>query len=192
MKKLLTAIQIAQSKGLKILNAQEKSKDQWVPLGRVLGPHGIRGALRAHLDNPESNCVDPGAKLGLLLATGELAMVTVASRKPGNRISLEGIVDRDEAEAFKGAQLFVKRADMPKALDNEVYLIDLLDAVAFDTAGNVLGQVVGFTDNRAQHLVEIETKDGIKVLLPFVAPILQEIDESKRHIVFDPPSGFFD
>lgn len=192
MKKLPTAIQIAQSKGFKILNAQERSQDHWVPLGRISGAHGIRGELRIHLDNPESKCIDVGAWLGLLLSSGDLAMVTVASRKPGNRISFDGIVDRNEAEAFKGAALFVRRQDMPKALDNEVYLIDLLGAVAFDTEGNVLGEVVGFTDNSAQHLVEIKTQDGKKVLLPFVSPILQEIDEPNRRIVFDPPSGFFD
>lgn len=192
MKKLPTALQIAQSKGLKILNEQEKKQDQWVPLGRVLGAHGIRGALRIHLDNPESNCADVGARLGLLLSSGDLALVTVASRKPGNRISFDGIVDRNEAEAFRGASLLVRRQDLPKTLDNEVYLIDLLGAVAFDLEGNVLGEVIGFTDNRAQYLVEIKTPDDKKVLLPFVAPILHEIDESKRRIVFDPPSGFFD
>jgi 16S rRNA processing protein RimM len=192
MKALPTAIQIAQSKGLKILSEKEKSKDQWIPLGRVLGAHGIRGELRIHLDNPESNCVNPGARLGLLLFSGDLAIVTVVSRKPRDRISFDGIANRNEAEAFKGASLFVRRQDMPKALDNEVYLIDLLGAVALDTEDNLLGEVIGFADNRAQHLIEIKTQDGEKVLLPFVFPILQEIDESKRRIIFDLPSGFFD
>jgi len=80
---------------------------------------------------------------------------------------------------------------MPELADDEVYLVDLLGAKAIDTDGNPLGEVTGFSDNRAQHLVEIKTAQGKKVLLPFIHPILQKIDEKNHLIVFDPPLGFF-
>ncbi len=64
-------------------------------------------------------------------------------------------------------------------------MADLIGFEALDLEGKVLGRVTGFSDNRAQILVEIG-----EMLVPFVKPILVKIDEDNRQIILDLPEGY--
>ena len=164
----------------------------WVPLGRVLCPHGVKGALKLGLENPHSQSLQPGISLGFQISDHHLALAEITEIKGGGRIYFKEIPSRNEAEHMNLLPVFIRRDEMPALLDNEVYLIDLIGAQVIHSNGLPLGEISGFSDNRAQILAEVKTLKDEKVLVPFVEPILKSISKDNRTVILDPPLGLFE
>jgi len=174
--------------------------DGWVSVGVVQRAHGLQGSLKIHLWNDDGDAL----RAGLDVKIGARVYKARAASSAGKSISLEGILDRDAAEALAGQELFVRREDFPDAKDDEAYLIDLVDAEVVDEQGKVLGVVDGFADNTAQPLLAVRTDVGNggagltpartrePVLVPFVPAIVIEVDHEAKRIVLRPPPGLFE
>jgi 16S rRNA processing protein RimM len=93
-------------------------------------------------------------------------------------------------EALRGATIAISRAAFPPAEAGATYWVDLLGARVVNRAGVELGVVTGLQNNGAQDLLEVrregEEKDkGAPLLIPLVAPYLDEIDAAGRCIRVD-------
>ncbi|MDP2340789.1 MAG: PRC-barrel domain-containing protein [Deltaproteobacteria bacterium] len=169
-------------------------------------PHGIRGALKIHLDNPDGETLHVGLAIHLVTpgTLGPTNHARAASKsaapKPAIReiddvivtlgpgiITLKGVPDRNAAELLVGAQVFVRREDFVED-ENAVFLVDAIGKSVVDVKGLVLGSITGFSSNGAQPLAEILTPEGKRVLVPFVPPIVKEIGAV---VVLEVPEGLF-
>ncbi|MDX1575300.1 MAG: ribosome maturation factor RimM, partial [Kiloniellales bacterium] len=91
-----------------------------VCLGEVVGAHGVKGLVRVRpfTGQPEAFAAygalrdDKGRRLSLE-AVGRSRGVVLAR--------VEGIADRDQAEALKGTRLYVPRAALPEIEEAETY-----------------------------------------------------------------------
>src|SRR3954469_6409082 len=104
------------------------ANDEWVPLAVVGRPHGIKGEVRAHAYNKDSEML-----LGLdeVLVRfvegdrkGEAQEVTIEGARGGTDAILVKLADvdsRNAAEELRGAQLCVKRGDFPPLEEGEFY-----------------------------------------------------------------------
>ncbi len=166
-------------------------------IGVIGRPHGVRGALKIHLDNPDGTTLQVGSAIHLLVATG--APPAKASKNQARELddvvvtlgsgimTLKSVPDRNAAELLVGAQVFVRREDFVPD-EAAVFLIDTIGKSVVDGAGCVLGSIAGFSSNGAQPLAEVMTPEGKRVLVPFVPPIVQEIGEV---VVLAVPDGLF-
>src|SRR5690242_18269646 len=97
-----------------------KSVDPTVPVGEIVGAHGLRGLLRVRAYQPPAPSLRPGAVVFVQDATTERE-ARVASAAPHGRglvlLGLEGVAGRDAAEALVGTRLLVRAADLPPAGD---------------------------------------------------------------------------
>ncbi|PRQ05394.1 ribosome maturation factor RimM [Enhygromyxa salina] len=152
-------------------------------LGYVAGVHGVAGALRVKLFNQESTLLEPGLPI-VLRERGTTKQVTheVArvAPKPGSdtiRLWLEGVDARAPAEALRGHELWVARAQLPKLDEDEYYLADLIGLeVVRETEGGreSLGRITGVTSNTAQDLLCVRLR-GREWLLPAMPPFVVSI-----------------
>jgi 16S rRNA processing protein RimM len=161
--------------------------DTWVRLGVVGRPHGVKGALKLHLDNPEGGTVVSG--LEVRCRQGNRSRPFVVERWAGGVFTLVGVADRTVAEGLVNAVLEVRRSDFNDDEDEDAaYLVDLIGRRVVDAAGHALGVIASFTDNGAQVLADVTTSTG-SVLVPFVPPIVVAIEDD--HVVLAPPVGLF-
>ncbi|MBK8260932.1 MAG: 16S rRNA processing protein RimM [Nannocystis sp.] len=152
----------------------------------VVAAHGIRGAVKVHLHDPESESLALGRTVQLG-ADGRYAKIIESSRVPGKnivRLQLSGVGDRDQAEALRGVELHVERASLPPLAEDEFYLEDAIGlAVERAGASPSLGVVVGLTSNGVQDLFEVEWSgaDGHihEWLLPVLPQFIEDIDERR-------------
>lgn len=156
--------------------------DGWVSLGVVARSHGIKGALKLHSWTGEDAALRPGLEVRL---GGRVHRV--AAYAPGV-VELDDVRDRNAADALRGVELFVRRADFPTDED-ALYLVDLIGAPVVDEAGASLGSVEGFLDNGAQPLVSVARAGAPSVLVPWVPAIVRSAD--KARVVLAPPAGLF-
>ena len=127
---------------------------------------------------------EAGTRSFALNATGVQKGVVLAQ--------IEGIADRDAAEALKGVRLYVDRDRLPQPEEEEFYHADLLGLDAVLPDGSPLGKVSGFHDYGAGESLEIARTGGTPVLVPFTKAAVPVIDLAARRVVIDPPAGLLD
>ncbi len=161
-------------------------------LGIITGPHGVRGAVRI-----KSFTEDPAAIGDYGPVSDQAGMrrfvLTVAGQMKGVvLVEIEGVEDRDTAEALRGLHLYVDRAQLPPAEAEEFYHADLIGLRAELADGTVLGKVAELHDFGAGQSVEIVGVSGEAILVPFTKAAVPVVDLAAGRIVIDPPAGLFD
>jgi 16S rRNA processing protein RimM len=147
-----------------------------VLLAAVIGAQGLKGAVKVKTFTAEPEAL---ARYGVLHdAAGKRYEITAfRAAKPGEAvISFQGVGDRDAAEALKGTELFVARAALPEAGDDEFYHADLIGLEAFDSEGRLVGKISAIHNFGAGDVIAIHRADGDEVLLAFTRQTVPQID----------------
>ena len=201
-----------------------RAPDDLVELGRIMSAYGVRGWVKVQPHSAQglvlraapvwwlSPPVAPSHLLGH--ATEPLIKLSPypvkQSRPQGSTVvaDLEGIADRDVADAMRGYTVHVSRQYFPKAQADEFYWVDLVGCYVF-SAEQLVGVVEEVVDNGAHailrmHRMQLEGDQTPtdthqpqvlldskgrpqEVLVPFVAAHVQHVDIQARRIETDWP-----
>lgn len=156
-----------------------------VTLARLGAPHGVRGEVRAAFFGE-----DPQSLIALSPLEGGGRTMTVRSARPAKNVlvlTIEGVDDREAAEALKGIELSVPRERLPDDLDEgEFYHADLIGLEAVTASGETLGTVTAVQDHGAGDILDITPPGGASLLIPFTRKAVPEIDVATRRVTVDP------
>ena len=158
-----------------------------VCLGVIAGAHGVRGQVRI-----KSFAEDPTnlTAYGPLTdeAGGRVFRITVTGQAKGVLLArIEGVKDRDEALALRGARLHVDRDALPAPDEDEYYHADLIGLRAEDHDGRPVGEVVEVHNFGAGDVLEIARPEAQPLLLPFTKAAVPEVDLAEGRVVVAPP-----
>ncbi len=155
-----------------------------VLLGRIAGAHGIRGVvlIKTFTEAPENI----GA-YGLLSDAAGQRSFRISSARPTQKgvvARIEGVSDRNAAEALRGVDLYIARERLPAAPEGEFYHADLIGLAAVDPQGNAVGEVVAAHNFGAGDLLEVRLAGTSKTeFVPFTDAIVPEVDLQGRRVV---------
>lgn len=175
-----------------------------VLLGAVSGAHGVRGDVRLKTFTEDPAAIgDYGP-----VHTEDGRVFTLKVTKPvkgGMAAKLDGVTDRDQAEALKGTRLYVSREALGHPSDglgadddgDEAYFhADLVDCVLVSEQNEEIGRVTAVHDFGAGDLLDVLRSDadgaGKTVLVPFTRAVCPEVDIAARRIVCVPPVGLLE
>jgi 16S rRNA processing protein RimM len=103
-------------------------------------------------------------------------------------VRVEGVTDRDAAQALHGTELFVDRAALPALAEEETfYHADLIGLRVEDPAGRDLGRVRAVENYGAGDFLEIERPDGKTLLLAFTKAVVPLVEIAAGRLVASPP-----
>jgi 16S rRNA processing protein RimM len=159
-------------------------------VGVILGAKGLRGEVRikSFTENPR----DVGAYGPVRLGEGRAVGLKVTGATKDAVIGrLEGIADRDAAEALKGVQLFVDRSALP-ATEGSYYHADLVGLALKLTTGETRGRVSAVFNFGAGDMLEVTRTDGDTELVPFSAAAIAAVDMAGGVVTANPLPGLFD
>ena len=161
-------------------------------VGVVTGAHGVRGAVRVKTFTADP--LDLDAYGALSDAEGRRTFrLKVAGLVKGVAIAtIDGISDRDAAEAMKGLQLYVERDSLPAPEEDEFYHADLIGLEASTLDGKPLGRVTALYDFGAGDSVELTDASGRVTMVPFTKAAVPTVDLAAGKLLVDPPAGLFD
>ena len=159
-----------------------------VCLGAIAGAHGVRGEVR--LESFTANPADLTAYGPLSDETGRRHFVLTPRGSARGRLiaRIEGIEDRDAAEALKGTRLYVARAALPAPAEEEYYHSDLLGLRCERADGGHFGVVKALYNFGAGDVIEVEKGDGQRVMLPFTRATVPLVDVGAGRLVVAPPA----
>ncbi|MDR3641715.1 MAG: ribosome maturation factor RimM [Humidesulfovibrio sp.] len=177
-----------------------------VAVARVAKAHGIRGELcmDSHADSPL--LFAPGATLYLAPAplagkgAGRPRPYVIKSVRDNNGrfiLALEGVADRNAAEALRGAEVLIPEADLPPPDEGEEYLHKLLGSHVFLADETEVGVFTAILDTPGQLTWVITapasgTKGGAEILFPAVPEFILGLDAEAGRIHIDPPPGLLE
>src|SRR3569833_1027136 len=158
-----------------------------VLLAVVTAAVGLKGEVRAKLFTATPDALPRYRTLHT--ATGRKLVITAPRAPPAGAAALafEGVGDRNQAEALKGAELFVDRSELPQTDEDEFYNTDLIGLEARDGDGRVLGKVAALHNFGASDVIELLRSDGDSVHLVFSRKTVPVLNIEAGYIVVAVP-----
>ena len=155
-------------------------------IGVVVAAHGIKGALRI-----KAFTADPADLTSYGPLTGEAGQKWVlksasVDAKGVVTAKIDGVEDRNQAEALKGAKLYIERGALPEVDEDEFYIADLIGLPAENPAGQPLGTIKAVFNFGAGDVVEVSGEQG-DILVPFTSAAVPVVDVKNKRVVIDPP-----
>lgn len=146
--------------------------DRPVTLAVIIGAHGVTGEVRLKVFTDD---------LGRYKSFnhGRLTLKSVRHGSNGAIARIAEVTDRNAAEAMRGTELTVPRADLPPLGEGEYYHADLLGLPAISTDGEPLGHVVAIDNFGAGDVIEIERPDKKRFMVPMRAEAVPEWDADR-------------
>jgi len=158
-----------------------------VLLAAVIGAQGLKGEVKVKLFTATPDALP---RYGVL-HTGDGRKFTITAFRPAKEgeavIAFEGVRDRNAAEALKGTELFVERAALPEAGEDEFYHADLIGLEVRDSEGRVLGKVSGLHNFGASDVLEFARPDGDSVHLAFTKETVPVLNIAEGFIIVAVP-----
>ncbi len=168
-----------------------------VQVGRILDAWGVKGWFKVQAYSSQPDAIfnakhwflkNDGPKPGRLT----LKMLSVREHGEGIVASADGITDRNGAEALRGWELWVSRADFPRTGDDEYYWIDLIGLDVINREGQALGRVIGLIETGPHAVLRLlppgvqePAKPDQERLIPFVEAFVDEVSLASRQIRVD-------
>lgn len=177
------------------------AEKQYIIVGDVVRPHGIRGELciDSYADSP--SYFERGALVRLAppdaLERGRDYTVRAAREHKGRiLVTLDGVPDRNAAETMRGLAVCVRREDMPAPEPDEIYLDELV-GLRVRLAGAApdapdLGVIEDVLDSGGAELWSIRDSQGREILFPATPEFVPCVDLEAGFVLIDPPPGLLD
>ena len=185
-----------------------------IEVGRIADAWGIKGWFKVlpHSASPEAlfsskrwfllpsdravgGAKSPTAKAAVASATAAkpvLLKIKEAKEHADTVVASSlDVADRNQAEALKGARIFVPRSSFPTAGTDEYYWVDLLGLDVFNREGVALGQVKDLMSTGPQTVLVLAQasdepgKPATERMIPFVSAFVDNVDLPGRKITVD-------
>lgn len=153
----------------------------WLRAGRVASPHGLDGSFRVAEGN--ATLLGLGAVVEI---SGRSARIT---RRAGTDarpiIRIEGIEDRDRAEALRGQEILASRRAAPE-LEAEEWWAEDLEACRVIDGSREVGTVRRLLAMPSCEVLEVARGPGAEdLLVPLTRDAVRRVDVDAREIDID-------
>lgn len=172
------------------------SPGRLLPLGEIVGTHGVGGLLRFH---PYSDSAAALAAPRLVYLQPRDTAAARESRRllsarPHGRVVLlrfEDAATIEEAKPLVGCVLSIPERELPATAPGEFYVYQLEGLEVVTCNGDHLGTVDHLIPTGSNEVLVV--RDGNREhLIPVIADVVRRIDLEDRRIVIDPIEGLLD
>ena len=178
------------------------SLDTLIELGAIADAQGLQGQIKVRPHSTDPVALLSSKEIWLSLIPRRDAGVSASHEQASLRaykvkqakmhsgtvvMALDGVTDRDQALALKGARILVGREVFPKAEADSFYWVDLIGCQAKNLQDEILGEVIDMTEHGAHGVIAIgdASTKVIKQLVPFVKEVVQNVDLPNKVITLD-------
>lgn len=167
---------------------------EYLLLGEILRPHGIRGELRMRIltDYPERITDLTYVYLGTSPSDSNPARYTVEHirfHQSYGLLTLKNIKDRTDADRLRQLVVMVHIDDAVPLGDDEIYLWQLIGMTVVDKDGTSLGTIKDVLETGANDVYIIESDQYGELLIPITDDTLLETNTETGIVTVALPEG---
>ncbi len=145
---------------------------QQIAIAEITKPQGIKGEVKLSifLDNAELFC-----RLDKVILKGGWIKV-LSARVNGNEVvaRLEGVDDRNAAEALRGEELFIDRSVADSFKTGDYFIDDMIGLDVFAGSDNI-GNITDVYQYGAADVLVI-AGEGKRFMVPYIAKLVTSVD----------------
>ena len=166
-------------------------------MGKIVGAHGIKGALKVYSYAESASSFKPGSAV-ILKAAGSERMFTIDWVKPHHKtvlVAFEEVTSRSRAEELVGLELFMTRDSLAVLEEGVYYWSDIIGSAVYTTEEEYLGRVSSILQTGSNDVYVIKNEQGLKpdeILVPALEWVVLEIDVERKTMRVDLPEGLRD
>lgn len=149
-------------------------------IGRITGSHGVRGEVSVYslTDDPRRFSVLKDCFLVTEDFSSKVPMKASRARIAADKVllKLEGVDDRDAADALKGRYLAVTRENAVRLKPDTYFICDLIGCTVVDEEAGTLGVIADILQNGATDIYVVKRENAKDLLLPAIRQVVREVD----------------
>lgn len=167
-------------------------------IGRIVAAHGVMGEMKVapETDDPErftelqTIYVGDDEKSASIF---EIRSVRMQTTKHGITVilALDGISDRDSAQAQRQKRIFARETDLPALSPGEYFLSDLIGMAVQSDSNGYLGRVMDVFELPGQNVLSVKLANGRDTMIPAIPEFLKDIDFEQQTVTVTVIEGLF-
>lgn len=168
--------------------------NRYVPVGKILRPHGTKGDIKVW---PYFHNKDFYLNLKeVRIIKGENQEVDFQILKAAAHheiivFHLSGVDSIPDGLELRGTEVLVASDRLEKLPSHDYYWHDLEGLAVFTTEGRKIGQIVDFIDTGSNQVLSVRGEKG-EVLIPAIKEVITEVDLEGRKIYIKSVEGLLD
>ena len=164
-------------------------------MGRVAAPYGVRGAIKVQPLSADRAALLDHRRWWLrtrATPTQWQPHDVHSARAQGAMLVAQvgGVDTREAAAVLRGAEVGIRRQDLPEPAAGEYYQSDLVGMAVANREGVALGRVAGFMESGAHPLLLVRDEAGVERLIPWVGQFVVQVDVDAKRIDVDWPADY--
>lgn len=177
------------------MSGEKAAPARLVELGRVQKPHGLKGELCIEMYADSPFIFEGLGRVYLRLPGQKPRPCALEAWRPHQGralIQVDRSQGRDQADAWRGAEVLAREKDLPARDEDELRPEDLIGLPVRHVDGPAVGVLADIQDVAGQEMWFIRDERNNEILLPAVDEFVRDIDLEAGVIVIDPPAGLLE
>ena len=169
-------------------------QDELVPVGKIIGTHGIKGLLKVYSYSGNIESLQAAATVLLKEKNGRLSehiIKSVSAHAGGFIIGLDNFVDINQVLSMAGSELYLKLCQLPVPDEGEYYWRDIIGLAVYTDQGLELGTVVDIFETGSSDIYVVRGASK-EYLIPAIADVITLIDVPGKKMIITPLDGLLD
>ena len=154
-------------------------KTNFIPCGKLIKPHGIKGEIKLFVYNKDSNILKN--KISIWIKNNDdftSFNIDYIKGKNSKIVKLEKIESRDDAELISRKEFFILRSDFPKIESGNFYINDVIKFKVLEN-GNKLGYIYDIFTLPGGNVMGIKFNEK-EILIPMIDKYIEFFDFDKK------------
>lgn len=172
-------------------------KKEFLAIGKMGAPRGLKGEVKVHLYNPQSEILNNArlvyTKAGFSFEPHNIEFFKVLGN--ARSLKLEGYSSPEAAKELGGVELYVDRKNIPPKVSGEFYIDELLGMEVVDEQGLEIGFVKSMEFYGASNILNISSQvngNSKEILIPWIPEVIVSVDEKSKRIVIKRVEGLME
>ena len=147
-----------------------------IKIGKILSPHGIKGQIKVYNYSRRDRFEDISE---ITIDKETFNIESITSVKNMVILKIQGIDDRNSAEALRGKDVFMDEKYLDELKEDEYLIRDLIGLDVFRDESSSIGKVIDVLQYGPSDTYEIKLNNGKMAYIPAVKEFIKDVDLEK-------------
>lgn len=171
--------------------SKTQPEEDLISIGKIKGVHGLEGNVTVFSDSGLTVSYEAGSSLIVRHQREDKGSPFVVAwakpHKKGILLKFEGM-DRQTAETWVGADICIRKSDLPDLEEDAYYWFELIGLEVYTTGNEYLGVLSSIIPTGGNDVYVVQKKDA-EILLPAISSVIHTIDPEEGRMTVTLPEG---
>ena len=152
-----------------------------IKIGRIVNAVALRGEVKVYNYSGYRERYEELDRI--IIDNKEYGIEKIRYQQEMVILKLEGVNDRNAAEALKTKDVFITEEDLKELPEDTFYIRDLIGmTVVNEETGETIGKMKDVLQNTAQDVYVISREEGSDILIPAVSQFVKEVNLEEKTV----------